>query len=74
MIWFAEWRSAKTPPVILLYLKAENFFFCSQGCLAEFKRRPQDYLKPATDCCGRSPCVCGKPWCGESLEEEKRDV
>lgn len=51
-----------------------KYFFCSQGCLAEFKRRPQDYLKPATDCCGRSPCVCGKPWCGESLEEEKRDV
>jgi hypothetical protein len=42
--------------------------------LAEFKRRPQDYLKPAADCCGKSPCCCGKPSGGESLEEVKRDV
>jgi YHS domain-containing protein len=51
-----------------------KYFFCSPGCLAEFKRRPQDYLKPAADCCGKSPCCCGKPSGGESLEEVKRDV
>lgn len=23
----------------------ESYYFCSEGCRAEFKRRPQDYLK-----------------------------
>ena len=35
----------------------EVYFFCSEGCRAEFRRRPQDYLKPADDaaCCARAP-------------------
>lgn len=37
----------------------EKYFFCSQGCRAEFKRRPQDYLKTSaedTACCGKPSC------------------
>lgn len=28
-----------------LIFEGEAYFFCSEGCLAEFKRHPQDYLK-----------------------------
>jgi YHS domain-containing protein len=36
-----------------LILGGGKYFFCSEGCRAEFKRRPQDYLKGASDiaCC-----------------------
>ncbi len=27
--------------------EGETYFFCSEGCQAEFTRHPQDYLKPA---------------------------
>ena len=26
--------------------EGEEYFFCSEGCLEEFKRRPMDYVKP----------------------------
>lgn len=29
-----------------LSLDGEEYFFCSEGCLEEFKRRPMDYIKP----------------------------
>lgn len=29
-----------------LNYECEEYFFCSEGCLEEFKRRPLDYLKP----------------------------
>lgn len=31
----------------------ETYLFCSEGCRAEFERRPQDYLKTAEaeSCC-----------------------
>lgn len=45
-----------------LILEGGKYFFCSEGCRAEFKRRPQDYLKAAADCCD------------EPSKEEKRDV
>lgn len=49
-----------------LILGSEKYFFCSEGCWAEFKRRPQDYLQRASD------IAC----CDELLEkkEEKPDV
>lgn len=42
-----------------LIYEGEKYFFCSQGCRAEFKRRSQDYLQPAAD---------------EPSKEEKRGV
>lgn len=49
-----------------LILGGGKYFFCSEGCRAEFKRRPQDYLKRASD------IAC----CDELLEkkEERYDV
>ncbi len=29
-----------------LIYEGEKYFFCSEGCLEEFKRRPLDYLRP----------------------------
>lgn len=29
-----------------LKYEGEEYFFCSEGCLEEFKRRPMDYVKP----------------------------
>lgn len=46
-----------------LVFEGKKYFFCSQGCRAEFKRRPQDYLKSAKASCGESELV-----------ENKRDV
>ncbi len=36
--------------VLSFEFDGEKYLFCSEGCRAEFKRRPKDYLKPA-DCC-----------------------
>ena len=38
------------------------YFVCSEGCRAEFKRRPEEYLKPVDACCHKTP------------QEEKSDV
>jgi YHS domain-containing protein len=33
----------------------ERYLFCSEGCLAEFNRHPQEYMSPPVSCCpGRS--------------------
>ncbi len=29
-----------------LIFEGEAYFFCSESCLAEFQRYPQDYVKP----------------------------
>lgn len=34
----------KTVAYSLKY-EGEEYFFCSEGCLEEFKRRPRDYVK-----------------------------
>lgn len=34
-----------------LTFESETYFFCSEGCLAEFKRHSDDYLKPPGSCC-----------------------
>ena len=49
--------------------EGEMFYFCSEGCWAEFRRRPPDYLSPAEE----SGC-CGKPSCPKLSEEKKRNV
>lgn len=38
-------------------LEGKTYYFCSEGCRAEFKRRPQDYLKvaEADSCCEAPP-------------------
>jgi Cu+-exporting ATPase len=46
-----------------LVYEGKKYFFCSQGCRAEFKRRPQEYLKSAEFSCGKS-----------ESKGEKRDV
>lgn len=46
-----------------LVFEGKKYIFCSQGCRAEFKRRPQDYLKSAEFSCGEA-----------ESEGEKRDV
>lgn len=30
-----------------LNFEGQTYFFCSEGCLAEFQRHPQDYVKLA---------------------------
>lgn len=49
-------------PGYSLIFEGGKYFFCSEGCRAEFKRNPQDYLKSAADC-RDAPS-----------QEEKRDV
>lgn len=49
--------------------EGEMFYFCSEGCRAEFRRRPQDYLSPAEDI-----TCCGKPSCRKLSEEKNRNV
>jgi Cu+-exporting ATPase len=41
-----------------MIFEGEMFHFCSDGCRAEFRRRPQDYLPPAEEiaCCGKPSC------------------
>lgn len=46
-----------------LVFEDKKHFFCSQGCRAEFKRHPQDYLKSARESFGEA-----------ESEGEKRDV
>lgn len=46
-----------------LVFEGKKYFFCSQGCRAEFKRRPQDYLKTAEVSCSEAESA-----------GEKRDV
>lgn len=31
-----------------LNYEGEDYFFCSEGCLEEFKRHPRDYVNPIT--------------------------
>lgn len=33
--------------------EGEMYFFCSEGCMAEFKRRSHEYLNPHSPCCGK---------------------
>jgi YHS domain-containing protein len=33
--------------------EGEMFYFCSEGCRAEFRRHPQEYLKPPASCCNK---------------------
>lgn len=54
-----------------LVFEGEKYLFCSQGCRAEFKRRPQDYLKPPAE----DTTCCGKPSCGKTESKgEKGNV
>lgn len=34
-----------------LVFEGETYFFCSEGCRAEFRRHPEDYSQPAADRC-----------------------
>lgn len=49
-------------PRLLFVFDNETVLFCSEGCRAEFKRRPNDYLMAAAPCCD------------PPAEEEKRNV
>lgn len=40
----------KTAPYSLT-IDGEMYFFCSDGCRAEFTRHSQEYLTPAESCC-----------------------
>ena len=35
--------------------ESERYFFCSEGCQAEFLRHPRDYVKPDRPPSDRSP-------------------
>lgn len=37
-----------------MVFEGEMYFFCSEGCLAEFGRHPQEYLKISDSCCAKS--------------------
>lgn len=34
-----------------MVFEGEMYFFCSEGCWAEFRRHPQEYLKMPDSCC-----------------------
>lgn len=42
--------------------EGEKFYFCSEGCRAEFLRRPETYL------------TLSRPCCGTATEEKKHSV
>lgn len=45
---------AESAAIFSLIYKGERYFFCSEGCWSEFKRRPPEYLK-AEASYGRKP-------------------
>ena len=54
-----------------LIFEDEKYFFCSQGCRAEFKRRPQEYMGSPSE----GAACCGEPFCGKpEAKGEKRNV
>lgn len=36
-----------------VFFEGEQYFFCSEGCRAEFYRRPLDYLTPPDSRCAK---------------------
>lgn len=34
-----------------LIFEGQTYFFCSEGCRAEFQRHPEDYVKSADSVC-----------------------
>ena len=46
-----------------LVFEGNTYYFCSEGCLAEFKRRPQDYL----------PIVAETESCCDAAQAEKEE-